>query len=47
MALGSVELPSSRKLDRTGPAAILQLLRDDLTRLERSLDASAAGNTAP
>ncbi|QEZ43701.1 TetR/AcrR family transcriptional regulator [Cupriavidus oxalaticus] len=45
MALGSVELPSSRKLDRAGPAAILQLLRDDLTLLERSLDSSAAGKT--
>jgi AcrR family transcriptional regulator len=47
MALGSVELPSSRKLDQAGPAAILQLLRDDLTLLERSLDASAAGKAIP
>ncbi len=44
MALGSVELPSSRKLDQTGPAAILQLLRDDLTLLERSLDSQAAAD---
>ena len=43
MALRSVELPANRALDKPGPAAILQLLRDDLTLLERSLDAAGAG----
>ncbi|GAB7541143.1 hypothetical protein [Cupriavidus sp. 8B] len=38
MALSSVELPANRKLSSPGPSAILQLLRDDLSLLERSLE---------
>lgn len=42
MALSSVELPANRKLSSPGPSAILQLLRDDLTLLERSLESGPA-----
>lgn len=47
MALRSVELPASRALEKPGPAAILQLLRDDLTLLERSLEMPAAAAAEP
>jgi len=47
MALRAVELPAGRALDQPGPAAILQLLRDDLTLLERSLEAPAATGGGP
>jgi AcrR family transcriptional regulator len=47
MALRSVESPPGRTLDKPGPNAILQLLRDDLTLLERSLGSASTAIENP